>query len=58
MAQFVSPLCEVADDLMAQLERQRDGEGKITDVKEFMDKWSFQGTYMYVYVEVDPKSKH
>ena len=43
VAKFVPPLCEIADELMEQLERQRDQDGNIRDVKDFTIKWSFQG---------------
>ena len=43
VAKFVPPLCEVADELMQQLEKHRDKDGNIDDIRDFAVKWSFQG---------------
>ena len=43
VAKFVTPLSEIADALMDQLEKSRDEDGNISDVRDFTVKWSFQG---------------
>lgn len=43
VANFVPPLCDIADALMEQLKKQRDEEETISDVRDFITKWSFQG---------------
>ena len=44
VAKFVTPLGEIADDLIEQLEKCRDEDGNINDIREFITKWSLQGT--------------
>ena len=44
VAKFVTPLSEIADDLIEQLGKSRDEDGNISDMREFVVKWSFQGT--------------
>ena len=46
VAKFVTPLNEIADILMDQLEKSRDEDGNISDVRDFTVKWSFQGNAM------------
>ena len=43
VAKFVTPLSKVAEDLMEQLEKSRDKDGNINDIRDFTVKWSFQG---------------
>ena len=45
VAQFVTPLSEIADVLVDKLEESRDEDGNISDVRDFAVKWSFQGMY-------------
>ena len=45
VAKFVTPLSEIADILAEQLEKSRDEDGNINDVRDFTVKWSFQGMY-------------
>ena len=47
VAKFVTPLSEIADILMEQLEKSRDEDGNISDVRDFTVKWSFQGMWIY-----------
>ena len=49
VAKFVTPLSEIADELMKQLGKSRDDDGNISDMREFVVKWSFQGTYKLWY---------
>ena len=49
VAKFVTPLSEIADELMEQLGKSRDDDGNISDMREFVVKWSFQGTYKLWY---------
>ena len=46
VAKFVTPLSEIADILVEQLEKSRDEDGNISDVRDFTVKWSFQGVCM------------
>ena len=43
VAKFVTPLGEIADELMEQLGKSRDDDGNIHDVRDFTVKWAFQG---------------
>ena len=43
VAKFVTPLGEIADELMEQLEKRRDEDGNINDTRDFTVKWAFQG---------------
>ena len=45
VAKFVAPLSEIADDLIEQLEKSRDEDGNINDIRDFTVKWSFQGNF-------------
>ena len=45
VAKFISPLNEIADDLMEQLWKCRDDDGNIEDIRDFTVKWSFQGVH-------------
>ena len=47
VAKFVTPLSEIADILMEQLEKSSDEDGNISDVRDFTVKWSFQGMWIY-----------
>ena len=57
VAKFVTPLSEIADILMEQLEKSRDEDGNINDVRDFTVKWSFQGMY-YVLVHLEAHTRH
>ena len=50
VAKFVTPLSEIADILMDQLEKSRDEDRNISDVRDFTVKWSFQGVCDIHYV--------
>ena len=46
VAKFVTPLSEIVDVLVEQLEKSRDNNGNVSDVRDFTVKWSFQGMCM------------
>jgi hypothetical protein len=45
VANFVGPLCVIAEDLLAHLETLQDEAGDVEDVGAELYKWAFQGMH-------------
>ena len=45
VANFTAPLSVVSDNLAEQFEIHKDQDAYISDIRDFMARWAFQGNY-------------